>query len=156
VAVQQPKFDEKWMWTDAAGACSRRSRCSTACSVSENPYCRAGRRVQDVCAQERDAQWRQLSRAQQSDKMKRLVRCRRRAHAAGEIERLMKAVREDKMPLDDVGIEQPLEPKLKSALLESAAPSKRWCTRQRTGNRRIGLDSGRDARLVRGELPQQI
>jgi len=51
--------------------------------------------------------------------MKRLVLLQTPAHAAGEIERLMKAVRDDKMPLDDVGIEQPLEPKLKSALLES-------------------------------------
>ena len=29
----------------------------------------------------------------------------------------MKAVREDKMPIDDVGIEQPLDTKLKRALL---------------------------------------
>jgi hypothetical protein len=43
------------------------------------------------------------------------------AHAAGEIVRLMKAVREDKMPLDDTGAEQPLEPALKRALLESGA-----------------------------------
>ena len=31
----------------------------------------------------------------------------------------MKAVREDKMPRDETGIEQPLDAKLKSALLES-------------------------------------
>jgi hypothetical protein len=41
------------------------------------------------------------------------------AHAAGEITRLMKAVREDRMPLDETGIEQPLEPALKRALLAS-------------------------------------
>jgi hypothetical protein len=51
--------------------------------------------------------------------MKRLVLLQTPAHAAGEIERLMKAVREDKMPRDEVGIEQPLDAKLKSALLES-------------------------------------
>jgi hypothetical protein len=43
------------------------------------------------------------------------------AHAAGEIARLMKAVREDRMPLDEAGIEQPLEPALKRALLESGS-----------------------------------
>jgi hypothetical protein len=31
----------------------------------------------------------------------------------------MKAVREDRMPLDDTGIEQPLDPALKRALLDS-------------------------------------
>jgi hypothetical protein len=44
---------------------------------------------------------------------------------AREIARLIKAVREDRMPLDDTGIEQPLERALKRALLE-AAPSKSW------------------------------
>ena len=43
------------------------------------------------------------------------------AHAAGEISRLMRAVRDDRMPLDDTGIEQPLEPALKRALLESGS-----------------------------------
>jgi hypothetical protein len=51
--------------------------------------------------------------------MKRLVLLQTPAHAAGEIERLMKAVREDKMPIDEIGIEQPLDAKLKSSLLES-------------------------------------
>ena len=45
----------------------------------------------------------------------------RPVHAAGEIKRIMRAVREDKMPLDDMGIERPLEGKLKDALLESGA-----------------------------------
>ena len=51
--------------------------------------------------------------------MRRLVLMHTPAHAAGEIARLMKAVREDRMPLDDTGIEQPLDPALKRALLES-------------------------------------
>jgi hypothetical protein len=33
----------------------------------------------------------------------------------------MKAVRADKMPLDEAGAEQPLDPALKRALLESGA-----------------------------------
>jgi len=46
------------------------------------------------------------------------------AHAAGEIARLMTAVREDRMPLDDTGAEQPLELALKRALLEATLLSK--------------------------------
>ena len=33
----------------------------------------------------------------------------------------MRAVRDERMPLDDTGIEQPLEPALKRALLESGS-----------------------------------
>jgi hypothetical protein len=51
--------------------------------------------------------------------MRRLVLLHTPAHAAGEITRLMAALREDRMPLDESGIEQPLEPALKRALLES-------------------------------------
>ena len=57
--------------------------------------------------------------------MRRLVLMHTPAHAAGEIARLMKAVREDRMPLDDTGAEQPLEPALKRALLESGASFRR-------------------------------
>ena len=53
--------------------------------------------------------------------MRRLVLMHTPAHAAGEIARLMKAVRENRMPLDDTGAEQPLESALKRALLESGA-----------------------------------
>jgi len=41
--------------------------------------------------------------------MRRLVLLHTPAHAAGEIARLMKVVREDRMPLDDTGSEQPLQ-----------------------------------------------
>ena len=46
------------------------------------------------------------------------------AHAAGEIARLMKAVREDRMLLDDTGAEQPLEPALNVHCSKAAQPSK--------------------------------
>ena len=64
------------------------------------------------------------------------------AHAAGEIQRLMKAVREDKMPRDETDIEQPLDDQLKSALLESGAAfeavvqnAKDWEARHRIARR---------------------
>jgi hypothetical protein len=54
-----------------------------------------------------------------SSSMRRLVLMHTPAHAAGEIARMMKAVREDRMPLDEYGIEQPLDPALKRALLDT-------------------------------------
>ena len=66
--------------------------------------------------------------------MRRLVLMHTPAHAAGEIARLMKAVREDRMPLDDTGIEQPLDPALKRALLESGGAFEAWSAPQSNGN----------------------
>ena len=73
-------------------------------------------------------------------KMRRLVLMHKPAQAAGEISRLMTAVREDRMPLDDSGIEQLLEPALKRALLESGGTfedlvkaARDWETAQQEG-----------------------
>ena len=41
-------------------------------------------------------------------------------HAATEIERVLKDVRQDRMPLDDSGIEKPLPEKRKNRLLADA------------------------------------
>jgi hypothetical protein len=56
--------------------------------------------------------------------MRRLVLMHTPAHTAGEIARMMKAVREDRMPLDDTGIEQPLD-RLSSAPCSTATLSSR-------------------------------
>jgi hypothetical protein len=54
------------------------------------------------------------------DKMSRLVLLSTPAHAAGEIERLIKAVKEDRMPMDDFRVSYALSPENKKWLLESA------------------------------------
>ena len=55
----------------------------------------------------------------ESSSMRRLALMHTPAHAAGEIARMMKAVREDRMLLDEYGIGQPLDPALKRALLDT-------------------------------------
>ncbi len=50
--------------------------------------------------------------------MKRLILMQTPVHAAGEIKRMMRAVREDKMPLDDTGLYKKLDPTVKAALLK--------------------------------------
>jgi hypothetical protein len=54
------------------------------------------------------------------DKAKRLVLLQTPLHAASEIERLIKDVKQDRMPLDDSGIEKPLKAALKEKLLADA------------------------------------
>jgi hypothetical protein len=49
--------------------------------------------------------------------MKKLVLLQSPRHTAAEIKRVLKAVREDRMPRDEFGIEQPLDAATKRALL---------------------------------------
>jgi hypothetical protein len=67
----------------------------------------------------RDAQCESCHMPHNPTSMRSLLLMHTPAHAAGEIARMMKAVREDRMPLDESGIEQSLDPALKRALLES-------------------------------------
>ena len=55
------------------------------------------------------------------EKMKRLVLFQTPAHAAGEISRVMAAVRSNRMPLDEIGIEKELDAATKTALLNYGA-----------------------------------
>ncbi len=118
--MQQPKFDGKWLWTDPEGRVQPQVTLFDGLFSAENPYLpKLDGAYKAFALKMRDAQCDSCHVPNNPDGMKRLVLLQTPAHAAGEIERLMKAVREDKMPRDEVGIEQPLEAKLKSALLES-------------------------------------
>jgi hypothetical protein len=118
--VQQAKFEDKWMWTDAAGRVQPQVTLFDGLFLAENPYLpKLDGAYKALALKMRDAQCDSCHVPSNPDKMKRLVLLQTPAHAAGEIERLMKAVREDKMPIDEIGIEQPLDAKLKSSLLES-------------------------------------
>jgi hypothetical protein len=55
------------------------------------------------------------------DKMKRLVLLQTPAHAAAEISRVMAAVRNNRMPLDEIGIEKELDAATKGVLLKYGA-----------------------------------
>ena len=118
-SVQQPKFDGKWLWTDAQGRVQPQVTLFDGLFRAENPYLpKLDTAYKALALKMRDAQCDSCHVPSNPDGMKRVVLLQTPAHAAGEIERLMKAVREDRMPRDEVGIEQPLDAKLKSALLE--------------------------------------
>ena len=118
--VQQPKFDGKWLWTDAEGRVQPQVTLFDGLFRAENPYLpKLDTAYKALALKMRDAQCDSCHVPSNPDGMKRLVLLQTPAHAAGEIERLMKAVQADKMPLDETGIEQPMDAKLKSSLLES-------------------------------------
>ena len=115
-----PKFDGNWMWMDNAGRIQPRVTLFDGLFRQDNPYLpKLDFTYRTLALRMRDAQCDKCHAPNNPLPMRRLVLMHTPAHAAGEITRLMTAVREDRMPRDDNGIEQPLEPALKRALLES-------------------------------------
>ena len=116
------KFDGRWMWLDKDGRLQPRVTLFDGLFRADNPYLsRLDDDYRKLALQMRDAQCEQCHVPDNPNKMRRLVLLHSPAHASGEIGRLMQAVREDKMPLDDAGVEQPLDPALKRALLASGS-----------------------------------
>jgi hypothetical protein len=117
-----PKFDGQWMWMDKEGHIQPRVTLFDGLFRQDNPHlANLDFTYRTMALRMRDAQCDNCHVPNNPMPMRRLVLLHTPAHAAGEITRLMKAVREDKMPLDDAGSEHPLEPALKRALLESGA-----------------------------------
>jgi len=118
--VDPGKFDGLWMWTDAQGNTQPQVTLFDGLFRRDNPYLQKLDTSYRALAQRmREGQCNSCHTPDNPNEMKRLVLLQTPAHAAGEIKRLMKSVRQDRMPLDDAGIEQPLDPKLKNALLKS-------------------------------------
>jgi hypothetical protein len=114
------KFDGSWMWMDKEGRIQPRVTLFDGLFRQDNPYLpKLDFTYRTLALRMRDAQCDNCHVPNNPMPMRRLVLMHTPAHAAGEIARLMTAVRADRMPLDDAGNEQPLEPALKRALLES-------------------------------------
>src|SRR3954447_17086160 len=135
----KPKFDGRWMWTDSDGRIQPQVTLFDGLFRKDNPHLsKLDLTYRTLALRMRDGQCDNCHMPHNPMPMRRLVLMHTPAHAAGEIGRLMKAVREDRMPLDDTGIEQPLEPALKRALLESGSAfeaslnaAKEWEARKR-------------------------
>ena len=120
--VRAPQFDGKWMWTDAEGRDQPRATLFDGIFRADNPY--AGKldaAYRNFALKLRDAQCLECHVPNNPHKTKKLVLLQSPAHAAGEIKRVMESVRKDKMPLDQTGIEDPLDEPVKRALLEQGA-----------------------------------
>ena len=119
--VQHAKFTGEWMWTDPAGKTQPAVTLFDGLYRPENPYLRAlDRQYRDLALQMRESQCASCHAPDNPDKMSRLVLLSTPAHAAGEIDRLIKSVKEDRMPMDENRLSYALSPENKKWLLESA------------------------------------
>ena len=118
----RPPFDGKWMWTDAQGQSQPRPTLFVGLLRDRNPYLlQLEGAYRDLAGELRKATCNECHVPDNYAGMKRLVLMQTPVHAAGEIKRIMRAVRGDKMPLDDNGLYKELDPSLKATLLKYGA-----------------------------------
>lgn len=127
-------FDGKWVWTDAQGKTQPAVTLFDGLFSERNPYkAQLDKDYRAFAISLRESQCMNCHVPDNPDRMKRLVLLQTPAHAAGEISRVLKSVREDRMPRDETGIEVPLDAKSRQTLLELGAAfektvqaAKRW------------------------------
>lgn len=120
--VNHASFDGQWLWTDAQGKTQPAVTLFDGLFASGNPYkAQLEKDYRALAVSLRDAQCLSCHAPDNADKMKRLVLLQTPAHAAGEISRILKSVRENRMPRDETGIEKPLSPAERQTLLELGA-----------------------------------
>ncbi len=119
--VKHAKHDGGWLWTDEKGNTQPAVTLFDGIYRAENPYIKAmDRQYRDLALQMRESQCTSCHVPNNPDKMSRLVLLSTPVHAAGEVDRLIKSVREDRMPMDEFRLSYALSPENKKWLLESA------------------------------------
>lgn len=119
--VQAPAFDGQWMWTDAQGRTQPKVTVFDGLFRADNPYIAPlDTAYKTLALRLREGQCFECHVPSNPDKSKKLVLLQTPAHAGAEIKRVIESVRADKMPRDDVGVEQPLAPTTKTALLRDS------------------------------------
>jgi len=119
--VKHAKHEAGWLWTDDKGKTQPAVTLFDGVYRPENPHIKAmDRQYRDLALQLRESQCTQCHVPNNPDKMSRLVLLSTPAHAAGEIERLIKSVREDRMPVDEFRLAMPLASDKKEWLLQRA------------------------------------
>ncbi len=112
-------FEGKWMWTDAQGQTQPAVTMFDSLLRPDNPYIgKVDSAYKSLALRLREGQCFECHVPTNPDGMKKLVLLQTPMHAAAEIKRVLKSVHKDSMPLDEFGIEKPLDAKTKAALLE--------------------------------------
>lgn|ERR1051325_3006236 len=117
-----PVFDGKWMWLDDEGQAQPKPTLFVGLFRSDNPYLEQLQSTyKDLALAMREGTCSNCHVPNNPDRMRRLVLLQTPAHAAAEIRRVMAAVRNDRMPLDEMGIEKELGAATKALLLKYGA-----------------------------------
>jgi len=116
--VARPPFDGQWMWTDTRGETQPAPTLFHGLFSDDNPYLRELEpRYRDLANAMRKGHCNDCHVPNNPNGMSRLVLLQTPAHAASEIRRLMKAVRNNDMPTDHTLLYCEIDADTKKALL---------------------------------------
>src|SRR6266849_855311 len=117
-----PAFDGKWMWLDDNGEPQPKPTLFIGLFRPDNPYLdKLQTTYRDLALAMRDGTCNNCHVPDNPEHLHRLVLLQTPAHAAGEITRVMAAVRTGRMPRDEIGLEKELDSATKASLLRFGA-----------------------------------
>jgi hypothetical protein len=120
--VTRPPFDGHWMWTDAKGESQPAPALFHGLFAEDNPYLdELEARYRDFADVLRKGHCDGCHAPDNPSHTNRLVLLQTPAHAASEIKRLMRVVRDNDMPLDDALIATEVDADTRAALLDYGA-----------------------------------
>lgn len=120
-AAQAASFDGQWLWTDAAGRTQPQVTLFDGLYRPENPFLPKIESTYKALALElRAGECDSCHAPSNPHHLPRLVLMQTPAHAAGEIKRILRAVRDGSMPHDEFGVEKALAEDVKARLLDKA------------------------------------
>ncbi len=120
-AAQAAAFNGYWLWTDAAGHTQPQVTLFDGLYSPNNPFLpKIETTYKALALQMREGECSSCHTPDNPEKIKRLVLLQTPAHAAGEIKRILRSVRDGSMPQDDFGVEKPLDENVKAVLLKKA------------------------------------
>lgn len=118
--VAPPAFDGNWQWTDAAGQLQPRASLFSSRYSEDNPYlARLDDAYRAFAIQARNGSCLECHAPSNKADMTHLVLLQTPMHAAGEIDRVLKEVKNGEMPEDDIGLRKQIDPALRAAILKS-------------------------------------
>lgn len=114
-------FDGRWLWTDDHGRTQPQVTLFDGLYRPDNPYLAGIDSSYRALALElRAGECSSCHTPDNPRHARRIVLLQTPAHAAGEIKRILRAVRHDDMPEDELGFEKPLAADAKARLLDRA------------------------------------
>lgn len=116
-----PTFDGKWMWLDDKGQQQPAPTLFRGLFSEHNPHLeKLDSSYRKFALAMRDANCTSCHVPDNPDKMRHLVLLQTPLHAASEIDRVIRDVKRERMPLDEIGMEKPMEEKIKARFLLDA------------------------------------
>ena len=118
--VTPPAFDGHWQWTDASGQLQPHVSLFSNRYSAANPFLQPLDRAYRTFATEaRKGTCLDCHAPTNEANMEHLVLLQTPMHASGEIDRVLKEVKNGEMPQDDLGLRKEIDPELRAAILRT-------------------------------------